>query len=140
MKHPQAELIKQLLDDMSLQVWHWETNQCKWISTKANRLFDYPNLVYVVGDEPTSPPIKMCDLAGIKFPMPLVDATVMNVGQMYWILEFRQREDVIGKEWAGDDYDYRSVRLGKAHFTRDGATQQNTAIQTMIKQAIMEAK
>jgi hypothetical protein len=133
MKHPQAEVIKQWLDDTSQQLWYWSRYCHVWEET----LVINQDNIYAVGDKPTSPPTKMCELAGVKFPAPVSDANLMEKGQKYWIASAHLVDSLL---WRNDAYDCRVCDFGLTHLTKEAAEQHSKALQAANLQAITEAQ
>jgi hypothetical protein len=129
MKHPQSELIKHWLDDTSQQLWYWSRYCHVWEET----LVINQDNIYAVGDKPTSPPTKMCELAGVKFPAPVSDSSLMKSGQKYWIASAHFVDSLL---WRNDAYDCRVCDFGLTHLTKESAEQHSRALMEANLQAI----
>jgi len=66
MKHPQAELIKQWLEDTDQQLWVLLADSKTWSESYLEEVLVCPNLSYAIGIKPTAPQVTMCELAGLK--------------------------------------------------------------------------
>ena len=132
MKHPQAEVIKQWLDNTSQQLWYWSRYCHVWEET----LVINQDNIYAVGDKPTSPPTKMCELAGVKFPAPNNKALTKHA--LYFIADASGHSYSVS--WYDESIDCKILDAGLIHLTRKAADQHSKALMATNLQAIMEAK
>lgn len=136
--HKHAELIKKWADDPSQTVWHWYIDGW-WSCHPANGSPSwYETNYYAVGEKPTSPPRKMCVLAGVEFPMPLTEPHVY--GSSYWTIDPAETSGVMRRSWQDDTRDARILKSGMAFDTREGAEAYARAIIAATKQAMEAAK
>jgi hypothetical protein len=133
MKHPQAELIKQWLDDTSQQLWYWNSYFNTWLRTND---FNAEGK-YAIGDEPPEPPVKIRELAGVKFPAPVLDAALLKEGNDFFVASMVEEEHHF---WGGIKYDSIFLEAGLVHLTKEAARQHSKALQAANLQAIKEAK
>jgi hypothetical protein len=137
MKHPQAEIIKVWVEETT-ELWVWLEESKEWKKSYILEVITCPNLTYAIGDKPTSPPVKMCELAGVKFPAPVLDASVMLHDKDYWVAN-----PFFGSHkffWNNTSNDARILEMGFVHLTQKNANLHGDALQAANLQAIMEAQ
>jgi hypothetical protein len=100
-RHPRAELIAKWLEDTDQVIWVYRTNpygaygdSSYWDQATFGELTDTSNEShFAIGPKPTEPPQKMCELAGVSFPVPSADGvhpvflsgrSVITTSKMYW--------------------------------------------------------
>ena len=66
--HKHAALIKQWADDPSQKVWFYCRSEAGWCQTSPPQWSIHCD--YALGDKPPKPPMILCTLAGLQFPMP----------------------------------------------------------------------
>lgn len=130
---PNSDLALRYWSDPTLKVWFWYEGNW-WAAGKApNFTPDHP---WHVGHErPTEPPVKMCELAGIKFPMPMREAP--KSGAAYW---FVTPTGVELDNWIDHPFDRNRLTAGICQATEAGAIAQANAMQAALQQATEGAK
>ena len=131
MKHPQAELIKQWLKDTDQCIWVLLADSKTWSESYLEELLACPNLSYAVGDKPTSPPTKMCELAGVKFPAPNNKALTKHA--LYFIADAAGHS--YSASWYDESSDCKILDAGLIHLTRKAADQHSQALMAANLQA-----
>ena len=132
-----ADLAKLYYSDKEMQCWEWDkvmrtwrTNPLPWFSDEK---------IYHVGKvEPTEPPQIMCELAGVKFPMPV--QIEPKLGVRYYVADLSFPQDPSGCIWDNYDVDQAHLDTGAVQLTEEGAIQQSLAMRAALKQAIEKAK
>ncbi|MEN9885582.1 MAG: hypothetical protein RL758_160 [Pseudomonadota bacterium] len=133
--HKHADLIKKWADDPSQKVWHWFAGE--WTQCPSIPLW-YETNCYAIGEKPTSPPAKMCVLAGVEFPMPMTE--VPKRGDVYWTIHPLSSDRTASFTWDEDQSDYRMLEGMTAFATRGGAEAYARALIAATKQAMEAAK
>ena len=136
MKHPQAELIKQWLEDTDQQLWVLLADSKTWSESYLEEVLVCPNWNYAIGIKPTAPPVTMCDLAGVKFPAPNNKALTKHA--LYFIADASGHSYSVS--WYDESIDCKILDAGLIHLTRKAADQHSKALMAANLQAIMEAK
>ena len=134
---PNADLMAQFMADDKAKIWWWDRRNQRWISVLSGFLVSQgADHVYVVSrKKPTAPPVIMCELAGVKFPMPLRVAP--NVTDKYWALD--DFGSPVASLWGGLANELDALDSGFLQATKKGAEQMAVAIKAAIKQAVDEA-
>ena len=120
--------------DDTLKAWWWNEVDKTWAEA---RWPDFePSLTWQVGHErPTEPPQKMCELAGVKFPMPMTEAP--GEGEMYIYVSTC---GVYQEEWLNTAWDKERLERGLCHRTEEAAQQHYRALVAANMQAVEAAK
>ena len=138
-----ADLIKQCADDSSLQVWEYYPSSELWMIRPLAALTQYGSdrAQFAVGHKPpTEPPpkpVKMCELGGLQYPMPMQEAPELNT--VYWFPGLGM-SGFDYYSWVGDDVDKALLAAGVCQLTAQGAEQQIAAIKAAIAQSVAQAK
>jgi hypothetical protein len=136
MKHPQSEIIKVWVEETT-ELWVWLEESKEWKKSYILEVITCPNLTYAIGDKPTSPPVKMCELAGVKFPAPFKNPFLLKSNTKYWVAENNFKHV---RYWESSPYDVTACEAGFIHLTEEGAEQHYEALVAANLQAIKEAK
>lgn len=129
-----ADLAIRYWSDPTLKAWFWQTDLRVW------RLCAHPDFhtgtTWHVGHEvPTEPPTKMCELAGVKFPMPMTE--VPKVGSECWIVFIGS---VSARIWRSDDIEMGWFQQRRCHRTKEAAELHWKALSAANMQAVEAAK
>ena len=133
-----AEMAARFYADISLKCWVWQCKQC-WFEIAAPSW--NPNGIYHVGHtaptEPPPEPVKMCELGGLKFPMPMQEAPA--IGASYWLVRATQNGR-LKLEWNSDIADQWWFKWHLCQATEKGSDQQTAAMLAALAQAVEAAK
>lgn len=132
-----AELAKLYYSDKEMQCWEWDKVMRTWRAAPFPWFSDEKN--YHVGKTaPTEPPQVMCELAGVKFPMPAQEP--LKVGEGYFFMDFHYPEIPNKDTWDDHEVDRRRLKSGAVQLSEEGAIKQAHALHAAIRQAIEKAK
>lgn len=132
-----AELAKMYFSDREMKCWEWVEIERAWRLQKYPQF--YENGVWHVGKvEPTEPPQIMCELAGVKFPMPV--QIEPKLGVRYYVADLSFPQDPYDCIWDNYDVDQAHLDTGAVQLTEEGAIQQSLAMRAALKQAIEKAR
>ncbi len=138
--HPHADLIARWLPDTTQPLWLWNTKE--WVPLPGYELLthndDVPPAHLACGDKPTTPPRRMCTLAGVDFPEPETAAPQLGNGTMYYCAVHGAGGRAI--RWDNDDVDQTYLTAGLVHLSREAAHQHHLALTAATKQAIEAAR
>ena len=124
-----ADLAVQYWNDSTLKAWFWHANS--WCPSEWTPSFS-PDVHWHVGHErPTEPPVKMCELGGIRFPMPMTEAP--GEGEMYIYVSTC---GVYQEEWLNTAWDKERLERGLCHRTEEAAQQHYRALVAANMQAV----
>ena len=111
------ELADRYFADDTLKAWYWPPGDGGWVFVSNPWFSD--DLNWHVGHEaPTEPPQKRCELAGIKFPMPMTEAP--GEGEVYIYVSTC---GVYQEEWLNTAWDKERLERGLCHRTEEAAQQ-----------------
>lgn len=133
-ERPNKELALRYWSDPTLKAWWWHTASGCWIQQSAPS-FTVPAPWHVGHEAPTEPPVKMCELAGVKFQMPMREAP--NIGDDFMLVTL---EGVAPATWDKSAVAFRWLKQRWCHKTREAAEQHYEAICAANLQAIEAAK
>lgn len=136
-ERPNKELALRYWSDPTLKAWYWSRANAGWVQASTPWFAD--EIVWHVGHEaPTEPPARMCELAGITFPMPITEAP--EVGARCWIANLLSPENPNYSTWNKSTLDFMYLESSLHQATEDGAIQQGRAMAAALLQAIEGAK
>ena len=129
--------IKYFSDD-EMGCWIWRERSREW-EYLGNPLFngDEDTIYYVGKEEPTEPPKIMCELAGIKFPMP--EKEKPEYGKVYYTPNVKAPEFPDSYRWYGDDIDGECLNANTIHLNKKAAIKHGEALAAATKAAIEKA-
>lgn len=133
-ERPNKELADRYWSDPTLMAWYWNTAAGRWVA-HPNPSFEDCATWHVGHEAPKEPPARMCELAGIKFPMPMTEAP--KLGEDFMIVTL---EGVAPVTWDGSAIGFRWLKQRRCHKTRAAAEQHYEAICAANQQAIEGAK
>lgn len=136
--HVHVELIKKLADDTSLTIWLWSPNREKWVQATFADVCNFPGYVFALGDKPTAPPRKMCELAGVKFPMP--ETVAPKYGTDYWSVDENMERTATICTWVDSNHDFERLKARRVHLNPDAAVAHFRALEAATKWAMEEAR
>lgn len=134
---PNADLMAAYMADDVAQVWIWNAEDRVWVNSTPTHLSRWTGEKFAVARErPTEPPVIMCELAGVRFPMPIREAP--NIADKYWVLS--DYGSPVASLWSGLANERDALDNGFLQATKEGSEQMATAINAAIKRAMDEAK
>lgn len=143
--HPHAAVFNEWLNDTSRPMWLWDFG--KWVKVREMDIFStlddsIPTKHLAVGDAPTTPPQRMCVLAGVEFPEPMrVAPTANSLCFMPDLTNPSGKADARPFTWNdGQSFMVQCLAHGLVHKTAEGAIAQAEAIHATLKQSIEAAK
>ena len=136
-ERPNKELALRYYSDDTLKAWWWVPDLRRW-QCERNPDFDSTVVWHVGHEAPTEPPARMCELAGITFPMPITEAP--EVGARCWIANLLSPENPNYSTWNKSTLDFMYLESSLHQATEDGAIQQGRAMAAALLQAIEGAK
>lgn len=134
--HPHAETLRAIADGQQMQKKLVGAGSC-WLDTDFNAILA---CLYSSPDswEFRIKPAKMCELAGIRFPMPMLEAPEM--GSPCWVANPVDPETPDYTAWDGGSIDRKHLAASMYQATKEGVIAQGRAMAAALKQAIEEAK
>lgn len=132
-----AELAKLYFSDKEMQCWMWIEIDNVW-RFNPNPLFLNHKIYHVGKTAPTEPPQIMCELAGVKFPMPAQEP--LETGDSYFFLDIQYPETPNRDTWSGHLADERRLNDAVIQLSEEGAIKQARALRAAILQAVEKAR
>ena len=133
MSRPNAEMALKYWADPTMKVWFWHAGA--WRLAERTPSFSQDAHWHVGHEAPTDPPQKMCELAGVKFPMPMREAPKLHTAY-WWVSAYGAAPD----RWVDHEADRSRLAAGLCQATEAGAIAQAKAMQAALQQAIERAK
>lgn len=128
------ELADRYFADDTLKAWYWPPGDGGWVFVSNPWFSD--DLNWHVGHEaPTEPPAKMCELAGVKFPMPMTEAP--EADSQFWVVTI---DGANYFRWQGSLTDLSLLNQRRCHRTKESAEQHYRALVAANMQAVEAAK
>lgn len=131
---PNSDLALRYWSDSTLSAWHWQTDLRAWCLC-AHPDFHTGTTWRVGHERPTEPPQKMCELAGMRFPMPITEAP--NEGDAYWVV---MTDHIASFYWDGTEIGRQWLWLRMCHTSQSAAEQHRNALLAANMQAVGAAK
>ena len=128
-----AELAALYMSDDRMRCWVW-TVEGRWIEPAVQPLWTAEGIYHVGLTPPTEPPQKMCELAGVQFPMPMTEAP--GDGCWYYVPDKGVRRYL----WDGDAIDAGYLAESMVHLTKGAAQSHRNALVAATKQAMENAE
>ncbi|MDO4795551.1 MAG: hypothetical protein Q4A28_06375 [Brachymonas sp.] len=132
-----ADMANLFYSDGEMKCWYWLPGEGRWIETDSPT-FTHMATFHVGKEAPTEPPPVMCELAGVKFPMPAQNAP--GRGCDYYLPNICEPVRPAIETWDNVEFDYAALDFGMVQLTTEGATEQARAMAAALKQAIEKAK
>ena len=134
-----AELAIEFYSDADNKCWVWSSTINRWVELEDSDVIFHEEGIYHVGKEaPTEPPVPMCELAGVKFPMPVQEP--LFCGQVYWVAAPGARDYQGHEYWDDTEVDHHWLAADVIHLTKKAAIQHGLALEAANKQAVEREK
>lgn len=134
-----ADLATLYFSDAEMMCWRWEKGEDGYYWWYLPNPSFIPGRIYHVGKiAPTEPPQIMCELAGVKFPMPAQQPP--EVESWYHQVNSANPEMPYTFKWVGSHFDRIVLQNLMVHLNEESAVQHGKALLAANKQAIEKAK
>lgn len=134
-----ADLATLYFSDAEMMCWGWEEGEDGYHWWYLPNPSFIPGRIYHVGKiAPTEPPQIMCELAGVKFPMPAQEQ--LNYGKKYFVPAVGDPDYPTESFWTDTEIDKERLEHNLIQSTKKGATQQGWAIVAVLKQAFEKSR
>lgn len=133
-ERPNKELADRYWSDQTLKAWYWSALDKCWVVVN-NPWFGDDKDWHVGHEAPKEQPQKMCELAGVKFPMPMAEKP--KDGSTFWVATVG---GVYVYDWNGWTSDVHALAARICHTTEAAAQAHHLALDAANQQAIEGAK
>ena len=132
-EHPHAHVLRWIADGEEIEVCRISSDE-DWMATS------YSSVLVRIAAFPDEwqfriKPIPMCELAGIKFPVPMKEAPTH--GTKIWVASV---DEIFCITWCGEDDDKEYLSAGLCHTTEEAAKAHSEALRKVNLMAIEGAK
>jgi len=147
MRHRNADLIKQYIEDTSLPIWYWNYGEGKWERGKPWQLLASSEVtIMAVGEVPEGVHKKRVMIGSGTFTNPVMYP--LTVGTRYYLADRSTTINTSGTRealdheyiWEGNEFDLESLALNIVHLSIQEAHQHYLAMQMYNIDAVQRAR